>query len=237
MNKTTPTPAQSPFESDSSYMDAEIQWLTTRTRRIGLQHRLAADDDPMPAWNCMTVGAAETVLTEEARRRLDRLREEEQRLRLALDARLEIHRRDANRPQLGLDQVCQANDLDPRERLVLLVCTAVAVSSRVAEAITRPIGGAGFGGGDVDAMMALLDCATVADCMRMRRLFGRQGSLLRGNLIVIEHLTESANPGDLLSASVQITGRVFDVITGQPDPDDDEGALTADAPGRVRGRS
>ncbi len=199
-----PTTPQ-PFESNTRYLDAEFAHLIARARRIGAERRLAEDSDARPTWDHRTVGHHERVADEETRRQTDALLVEEQRLREQLESRLAAHRADKARTPLGIDRVVEESGLTDAERMVLLICSALAISPDIGKAITEGIGCGPFSRFGVEGAMTMMEPKGVADWLKYRRLFSRSAPLVQHRLVSIEYPSVTFGPTDVLAATVEIT--------------------------------
>jgi len=221
MNMTDKNRTQ-PFDSDPDYLDLVFEFLAARARRIGAERRLEEDSHDLPLWHHhRTLGRLERVSEEETRRQIDALCAEEKRLREHLDARIRAHRADTNRQPLGIDVLAEESGLTADEKMILLACTAMAVSSEVGRQIAEGVGGNVFSRMEVETAIKLLEPRGTADWLRLRKLFRRNGALVRRKLIAVEFPSTTYAPTDVLSASVEITNKAFGRITGIPQDDED----------------
>ena len=218
---TTPKP----FENDADYLDLVFELFTLRARRIGARRRLEQDSHRLPGYEHRTVGQRETVEDEEVRRVRDSLLDTEKDCRDRLDARVRAHRADSSKEPLGIDVITQEAGLTDDERMVLLAITALAVSGEIGEQITEGLGAGPFSRFEVESAILLLDPKCVADWLKHRRYFHRSAPLLKHELVVVEY--PSIHAGDLLQASVEVTGKAFAVVTGTLLEDDTEGPDTS----------
>ena len=216
-----------PFDSDADYLDQVFELLTLRARRIGARRRL--EEAPrLPGFDHRTVGQRESVEDGEVRRVRESLLASEKDCQDRLDARVRAHRADSSKEPLGIDVITQGAGLTDDERMVLLAITALAVSGEIGERITEGLGAGPFSRFEVESAILLLDPKCVADWLKARRYFHRSAPLVKHELVVVEY--PSIHAGDLLQASVEVTGKAFAVVTGTLLEDDDpESPDTADS--------
>ena len=218
----TDTNNPQPFDSDAEYLDMAFAALVARARRIGAEHQQTEDAHSRVPWDCRSLGRQGTVGDEESRRRIEQeLLVEERRLQDHLEGRLAVHRADSSREPLGIDMVCKEANLDEQERMVLLACTALAISPDVAKELSEGLGCGLFSRFGIEAAIRLLDPSGSGDWLKCRALFHRSSRLVSAGLITIEYPSTTFSPGDLLMATIEVTSRAFSVITGTPL--DDEG--------------
>ena len=211
-----PNPPQ-PFTDDADYLDLAFAHLVAEARRIGAERRLVEDVHSLPLWHHdRTLGRQGTVGEEETRRQADALVAEEHRLRKQLDARLTAHRADKARPTLGIDVVTEEAGLSEQERMVLLVCSALAISPDIGKAITEGLGTGAFSRFGVEGAMTLMEPQGVAGWLGFRRLFLRTAPLVRHDLIAIEFPSVTFGPTDVLAATVEVTHKGLALVTGDP---------------------
>lgn len=215
--------APHPFASNADYLDLAFQHLAARSRRIGAETQLREKEIPtLPLWHTKTLGPTTSVPAEETRRLLAELKAEEERLRVELDTRLLAHREDPGRNPLGIDTICQKSGLGDEERVILLTCVAVTVSSRIAREILEPFGGSVYGGVDVEVAMALLEPRGTAGWLRIRRYFHRTAPMVRDGHVAVSFSSTEVSPADILTSTIGITASAFEQITGSPDTDDED---------------
>lgn len=212
----TDTNKPQPFESDAQYLDRAFEYLVAQARRIGAERRLREDADSRPHWDCRTIGQFDRVSQEETRRQVEALSVEERRLREHLEARLMAHRADRARPPLGIDVVVEAAGLGDEERVILLVCAALAISPDIGKAISEGIGVGPFSRFGIEGALILMEADGVGDWLKYRRLFLRSGALVRNGLVTIEYPSITFGPTDVLSAAVEITHKGLALVTGDP---------------------
>jgi len=99
--------------------------------------------------------------------------------------------------------------------MVLLSCFCSAVSEELAEAVHGDLGVGMYGSQSAEGLLRLLDAQSVADRVRLRRLFGPEAPLVKAGLILIDHYrSDPTAPEDLLGCRVRITQAAFDVLVG-----------------------
>ena len=203
-----------PFASDCDYLEAEFNLLACRVQRLAAARELRQADRREHA-EPGSVGKTRQVADDDAVRRLAVFADREDRLRDALDARLQAHRSDPTARQLGIDLLAATHGLGEEERLVLLSALSYAVSEERSEAIHADIGAGGYCAQNIEGLMRLLDCQSVGDRVRMRRLFAPTSPLVKGGLVVLEMYGKDALPDDLLGTRVRLTTRAFDGLVGK----------------------
>lgn len=183
-------PIDGPFPSSLDHVLAELQWIAARSKRIHAKRKTPTSD-------CGCQLAA--------------LREQEDRLRASIDARLVKNQ--AEGPTVGLDTLTNLYGLDEFERMTVLLGVVPVLGSTVAEEI---LGSShttiGFGGDiDVEVVWDLLEYSPEGRLHSLLSLIPT-ASLIRERLVTISR--EPCTPGDLSGASVEITGPALAVLTG-----------------------
>lgn len=222
MTTSTKTTA-APFKSDPEFLQAAIQVVMATATRIGLEQDLRVVSLSSPIHASTTIGDQTKVADEEAHRRLDLVREEEQRLRDNLNARLAVHRRDKERFTLAFDIVAADHHLDDDARMVLLLATVAAVSPQITREILGGVG-LGFGGRTTaEACILMLEPEGTADWLKARSLFHRDSPLVRGGLLTVDYCCRVYAPAYLFDAEVLITAAGLAAVVGDPTLSDHEG--------------
>jgi len=200
------------FENNAEYLDAAFDVLTLRVQRIAAEREQREAKTEIRG-GPHTVGRARLVAEDDANRSIATLRKSEVEAQAFLDARLEIHRADNDAPMLGIDRLAQQGLTDD-ERLVVLSLSSYAISEEMSEAIHGDLGTGMYGSQSVEGLMRVLDANTVADRLRVRRLFAPEAPLVRGKLVVLDYLGREAEPEDLIGARVKLTTTAFDTLVG-----------------------
>jgi hypothetical protein len=199
------------FENDAEFLDAMFDLLALRAQRLTAARELREAAREERANSCQ-VGRRRQVADEDATRRLAIFQAREDRLRGELDARSEAHRADPGAPMPGLDRLCQAHQLGSAQRTIL---TALLLESISEERAERTFEGLSvYGGITVEGISRLLDAETVAERLKVRRIFGPQAALIREGLVVLDYVRSDAAPVGLLGARVKLTSSAFDTLVG-----------------------
>jgi len=201
--------APQPFEDNAEYLDAEFNCLAHRLARLGAEARWRGlqyqpddglDRDPQAI---IRVGAFVTEL---------RLIEEAEREHL--DSRLKAHRA-SRRPTLWLDRIEHQTGFGPEERLILLALSVPAIMwPSVASEIIAFQFGAFYSSFSVYELFALQDPQSVADWLRLRKIFKWDSPLRRNGLINVDAVPNEADPSGFISMSVSLSIKGFSLLTG-----------------------
>ncbi len=130
----TKAPKNLPFTTDLEYLQAELAWVRTRTRRIEAT-TLAVDQDPAVAR--MPSVRVRAVYNDATANMAGQLAVEEQAVRQEIDERLALNR--AGGPGLGLDRLCLDHHLGQFERTVLLLTTIPCLGYSMMETHVAPL--------------------------------------------------------------------------------------------------
>lgn len=205
-----------PFPDDPTYLQAELDWLSVRVRRIVAERRaqqaLEEESDGDPA-HAQRPGRTSSRV---ARCRVVELREKERKLRDEIDARLRLNREQREACTLGLDIVATEASLSPEERVVLLALLASGVSQPVAERVLGELCHH-WGAVAVSDLISVLDPQGLQDWLRYRRLFRINAPLVSNGLIEIGKANGPVGPDTLMSADVRLSLDAFSRITGDAD--------------------
>jgi hypothetical protein len=218
-----------PFGSNFEHVEAELAWLRARCARLAAQARLAeveqeeADLDPAVR---ARPGRTDARL---AKCRVREFREDEDRLRAEIDARILAHRRIPNTPVLGLLVLERDHGLIGDDvRTVMLVALAHALGSEWEERILGSLLPSTFSGPDVSDMIRILDPVGLEGHVKARSLFRPRSMLMRSGLLVLDDVHTGVGMADtLLGLGARLTLRGFAVIM------QDEDALTEGATASV----
>lgn len=188
-----------PYVNDIDLLDDHLTWLHARARRIAEDRdpppikfpiqRVKADED----WKCREQSAWRTI-----------------------QVRLAAHGDDPKAPTLGLELLRDEHGLDDNEILVLVACTAVAVSQHLANQVLGDLCGAPYGIQIEDLWALMNPCCRpwgLEQSLAFRRYFRPGGRLVDSGLVSVE-VKEGAPPAELSGAWVQLTEAAFKAITG-----------------------
>lgn len=178
-----------PFSSDCDYLDAEMAWVATRTRRMAAE-RDAKVHGP---------GYEEHELI--------RLRAEDERLRADIDRRLAVHRVEGTFT-LGLDALCERG-LDDQERLVVVLLLPAAIAATLGDQVLAG-SGAWVSGGE---LLWWLAPSTVGDWVLFRRIFEPEGRLRSTGIVEVRSGSE-LGAAATLSGSWFLSREAFDIVVG-----------------------
>lgn len=203
------------YSSNGEYLDDELEWLAVRAKRIGAEQDIR--DSAVEPHAHRRVGQGRRVAADEGQRQLLELGDREARLRAQIDARLHVHRAAKSFPPLGLDRLVDEFKMSNNERLIVLLLTAPALSTKVTNELLEPIGLGSFSV-DVDGITQLLEPATkgVDDYIRIRKLLRPDSSLVRNGLIALDFSSRTYLPKDLADTTVSLTAKALAVVTGDP---------------------
>jgi len=198
-----------PWPTDLAYIEDELEWVSLRCERLGLERRRdATPEDRLRAHGGAYVQEARVEPHVFAARIAEmRLREDE--ARATLDARLVAHR-SAGR-ELGLDRMVQAHGLDAFERTVLLLAAGPCVSRRF-ERLYAHLEGERHQSLTVDVAFSFAGLSA-ADRIAHRGALGPRGRLVLDDLIDMR-FGVSPSPKDLLATDIELRGRTFSFLLG-----------------------
>ena len=217
-NQRPPSPP--PFTSDADFLHDAYIWIGARVARLAEEHRITPDWSGPSFRKALCITRAECEEDPTGAGRLPGLLEREQRLHLALEARLFAHRESGEQP-LGLDKLCRHYDLCQDEWTTLLSISAAAVSPRLHERTFSELGRY-YGSLCVIDLLDFLDPADLGQQIQTRRYFLQGASLLRHSLVAVEDMGEKSTPDEFLLARVRLREHSFQVISGLVNPDDEE---------------
>ena len=212
MKPNDKTISQTPFQSDTEYLDAEFSWLKHHTRLLDTERQL--DDAIMyaPNSNGKQVGKTERVSAKELTRRLEELRTDVKDFRGQIDSRIDAHRKEGAFP-LGLDILCKSADLSDEERFILVALALPAINTTLTN---EAFSNLGLFGPDlqINELISLLRPKGSEDWIRYRQMFHIDAPLVKDQLVTVEYPGREANPGDILYATARITMRTLAMMTG-----------------------
>lgn len=215
MRLVRPASGPQPYADDLDYLQAEVEWVVARCRRIGLQRALdkAVGRDDGEAFVRAMASADGDAPVAMLRRRLARFLRNERHVRADVDARLAVTR--AAGRVLALDRMCDLHGLGDIERQILLVAAVPAVSRVLSEALDScEWSGCASGCLSVDGVLTFVG-AESADRVRFRDLFRRHASIVKNDLIRLDFPgTRILHPEDLLGSNVRLATRTFAIMTG-----------------------
>lgn len=198
-----------PFSGNAEFLDLHYEYLGCRVQRLVAEREVRQIVRREP--DGLKPGVDDDLI-----RRLGIWQAREDRLHELLEARLEAHRRDPSAHPLGIDVVCIRYDLTEEARTVLLSALCSALSEELSEATHGDLGAGGWGTQSAEGVMRLLDGQSVADRVRLRRMFHADAPLVRSGLIVMDYMRNDAVlPEDALGARVRLTQMAFDLLVGE----------------------
>ncbi len=202
-----------PFKSDMDYILSELDWIRVRGKRIGLL--AAAEERPTSPWRGRVRDTPPKCDCE-----VKYLLAEEDALRMDIDARLKMNRKDG--PNIGLDQICEQHDLGEFERRLLLFGVLPALGSDVLMGcIPNTIPLATGGSVDVEVVWCVLDMPPEERVASIKTLLPT-APLLAAKLIGFGYGPRTT--GDIPSAVVELSWPTLATITGVPELAEGEGA-------------
>ena len=198
------------FDSDLDYLEAELEWIETRLRRIITSQQLEERDaSGLRPWNSEEEpeGALES--------RLEELSERERDMRREIDARLDYSREQDL--ELAVDEICELYDLDDFERNVLLLAAAPVFSQKFSS-LYGDASSAGFTMSEltVDIVFTFHDLS-FRERIDRRSAFASESPLMANDLVALDLYDRLQNPEDLLTANLHITTRTFQFLVGKED--------------------
>ena len=205
-----------PFANDAEMLDLAFTWLTTRARRLTLDREIrdATRNDIGAVFRACDRRRTQDI-DDEAPDRAAALRALEERQHGELHERREAHRADTAARPLGLDRLSLLRQLCEDEEVVVLAALCGAISEEGSTVMFGDLAIGYFGNMTVEGVSRLLDAQTTADRLRIRRMFQDDSPLVKGGVIVVDHLTrEPAYPDDLLGARLRLTDRAFATLVG-----------------------
>ena len=208
-----------PFASSIDLLQAEIEgWVTARCHHLAAKKELAEAEAP-PTFNITAIGREEATAHEEMRRRIAKLAVAEANIRVEIDARIEASKDSGI--DLGLIRTCRDHGLDDVERAALLLCFTQTVGVYAVEPLER-VGPYGFGIGDICPDLLARYCELpFREKVGLRLRFGAEGRLVRAALVGVD-VGRTAFPADWPTASLKLTTKGFNALTGLQVPGDDD---------------
>lgn len=201
--------------TDLSALYHVAAWLQHRAARIGMERRRLEDSKGSHhlSWDHRLLGAQPRVAEDETKRRLAEAQDAERTVLQALERCWEAHRQ-SGQSALGIDALSEESRLSDDERTILLAAALVAINDDLGKHVLENLGGGMLSRLDVQAAIRLTDPGDIGGWVRARRYFRRQSPLVRDGLVTVEFPSPQCPPGDLLSASVEITAKAFATIVG-----------------------
>jgi SpoVK/Ycf46/Vps4 family AAA+-type ATPase len=203
------TPTADLYETDLLYLQDEHRWMDLRSRRLEVEHKLAGDDTP--ARRGRFRDDEDETPRSTLKRRLPRMRADEQALRDLIDARLARHL--ADEQPLAIQRLAALHGLDAFDRMVLLMATGPALQRRFEQLFER-IDELSGGCLTVDLAFTFAEL-DLQERVARRRSFSAQAPLRKNDLLDVHLNVRFSSPDDFLSASLSITGRTLDLLLGQ----------------------
>ena len=204
----------SSYDNDLAYLQAELQWIETRCKRISTQSRLnrqaSGEKGSRPRWEL-----DKDVPAARLERLLATLTSSERRMRTTIDARLEAHR-SGSAPPLSLESLCETYQLDDFERVLLLLAAAPCFSRSFEDLYDKLDSEQLSASLTVEVAYAFLE-VPFTDRIERRSTFAPRGKLVSNDLLSVEMGTRYHSPKDLLLADIEISSRTFSFMIGQND--------------------
>ena len=198
-----------PYTTYLEHLGHEIEWVTSRCRRIGARLDMEREAEDATGLADATTGAdlADPV----KRQRVARLVAAENNLRQQIDARVEATQSVGRR--LPFLHLREQFGLDDADIATLLLATVPALGFDLYETLAQ-IGQFSFGLMSVSPeMVAVFTDADMAGRVRLRDHFGEQGKLVDAGLI--EPTWDGDRLNDFWSSALYLTSKAFDLITGR----------------------
>lgn len=206
-----------PFTNDAEYFDREVEYLRLRLARIEVDRRLADAERECAESPDRRPSRAASV--PELRGTLHMLAHQEQQVRDEIDARLEVHR-SSDRPELGMDRLCQEFGLNHEERLLVTALVVPAVSNELADMVLRGQGGF-CGRATVTELCQVLYPRNVADWLRARAYFRHNAPLRVHGLVVMDPFGRRSVAETLPNTDLDLSLKAFAIIFNDPEAEDE----------------
>ena len=205
--------SSTPFATDPEYMQAEIGWLAARTARLAAEQELREAERDTNIHGTRVGRRHKPVAAEEARRIAAIFRAKEDRLRAAIDARLDVTRKAGT--TVGLDRICDEHDLTGDERLVLLIAAIPTLGEKLTQETLGRLDAYIVSSPSVEMIILLTEAESVEDRLKVRALFNSpEVKLIKAGLISMDFHTREAAPSDLPGAQFSLTESTFRAIFG-----------------------
>jgi SpoVK/Ycf46/Vps4 family AAA+-type ATPase len=198
-----------PFPSDLAYLEAELEWVTVRCRRIGTARRIASirSGAPAPRRRRDEDGDPDALSD-----RLLTLMAQEGELRTWIDACRVVTVRE--RGPLALDRLCDSYALSEFERHTLLLAVAPCFSASFDEHFGEMLKDSHHSASpSVEVLFAFAELGFAAR-IRHRVVFATTSPLVSSDLVAVDLRDRYNNPEDLLTASVTINATTFNYLLG-----------------------
>ena len=205
------------FTIDAEFLDEAFAWITTRARRLTLERQIrdAKREDGDAAYR-LCIPAQHCNCDDDAVQRVAALHALEDQQHGALQARRAAHRTDVTAQPLGIDLLASAHELGEDEEIVILTAACGAISEEMSNAMYGDLAIGFYGNATMEGISRLLDAQNTAGRLAVRGLFRDDAALLKGGLIVLDHLTNRPTyPDDLLGARLRITAQAFSILVGE----------------------
>jgi hypothetical protein len=203
--------------TDAAMLDCAFAWLTSRARRLTLEREIrdAARNDTGAVYR-LCDHPRTTVPDDDAAERLTALRALEEQQHGELHARREAHRADRTARPLGLDRLVLTHELGEDEEMILLTVVCGAISEEMSNILYGDLAVGFYGNATLEGVSRMLDARTTADRLRVRRLLAPDAPLVKGEMIVVDLMTNRPSfPDDLLGARLRITEQAFATLVGE----------------------
>lgn len=217
-----------PFENDLSYLEAEIAWVESRCTRIALERKRDASPEDREVRRGGFLFDDERLQPDALAKRIDAVRTKENALRESIDARLAHHR--AVGPELALDALVRIHDLDLFERDTLLLAAAPCAARRF-ERLYAGLEAERHPGLTIDAIFSFAGLS-FAERIERRATLGPRGRLVVNDLVEVCFAGRVPAARELLSTEVEMRGRVFSYLLGNPAIGDELADLVRVEPAR-----
>jgi hypothetical protein len=201
-------PVPEPFADDDEYLSEHLDYLASRVQRLAAAKELREIVRREPS-------GPQPGIDDDLLRRLEMFQAREDRQRDDLNARLQAHRADPGARKLGIDRLAEAHALQEEACMVLLSCFCSAMSEEKAEAVHGDLGVGMYGSRSVEGLLRLLDAQSIADRVRLRRLFSPEAPLVKAGLVLIDHYrSDPTAPEHLLGCRVVLSQAAWEILVG-----------------------
>lgn len=196
------------YPDDLTFLQDELRWIRERAERIECSHKLHkaevgggkrgryGDDD-------------ERADPKLLRKQLIRLQDVESRTRDSIDFKV------AASPNLALEKLCKAYELDDFERTMLLLALAPAFSRDFDDVFDMVHASGRHSGLDVETAFNFAELS-YADRIHRRSTFAPGSRLCQNDLLHVEVHKRMVGPEDLLNADITMGQQNFQYLIGMP---------------------
>ena len=202
-----------PFENDADYIEEEIHWLAARTSRLAAEQELREAEQEVSIHGTRVGRRHKPVAADEARRVASIFRSKEDKLRAAIDARLEVSRTAGFTP--GLHRLSDEHGLTKNERLALLTALVPTLGEKLMQEVLGKLDSYIVSSPAVEMLILLSGSESVGARLSVRAFFSSPDvPLIRNGLISMDYFSREASPADLPGAQFSLTESAFKTILG-----------------------